>query len=122
MTIGQAAVSPLEPHVTNSITRGLYEGLRETLSFITIFEAVNMSNRRVKSLAYDDEELDYDDDDNYDEEPVTAEDEEQMRQGIIKVREALGPSLRSVDEEEIRDVLWNKWYDVAKTVSEIKSS
>ncbi|KAL2404080.1 HBS1-like protein [Exophiala dermatitidis] len=83
-----------------------------------------MSNRRVKSLAVDED--DYDDYDDYDDdyegggdEGLSAEDKEQMRQGTIKVREALG-SFPATDEE-IQDSLWHYYYDVAKTVSYLKN-
>jgi elongation factor 1 alpha-like protein len=83
-----------------------------------------MSNRRVKSLAYDDDDLDdgYDDD-NYDEgeaNELSPEDKEQMRQGTIKVRSALGSELPATDAE-IQEALWNYYYDVAKSVAYIKS-
>ncbi|KAL2428447.1 HBS1-like protein [Exophiala dermatitidis] len=83
-----------------------------------------MSNRRVKSLAVDEDEYDdYDDyDDDYEgggDEGLSAEDKEQMRQGTIRVREALG-SFPATDEE-IQDSLWHYYYDVAKTVSYLKN-
>ncbi|KAJ4530736.1 hypothetical protein HRR80_009043 [Exophiala dermatitidis] len=83
-----------------------------------------MSNRRVKSLAVDEDDYDdYDDyDDDYDgggDEGLSAEDKEQMREGTIKVREALG-SFPATDEE-IQDSLWHYYYDVAKTVSYLKN-
>jgi elongation factor 1 alpha-like protein len=83
-----------------------------------------MSNRRVKSLAYDDDDLNdgYDDDD-YDEaddNELSPEDKEQMRQGTIKVRSALGPDFPATDVE-IQEALWNYYYDVAKSVAYLKS-
>jgi elongation factor 1 alpha-like protein len=82
-----------------------------------------MSNKRVKSLAADDD--DYYEDDDYgdedaDEEELSPEDKEQLRLGTIKVREALG-SVYSVPEKSIHDALWDYYYDVGKTVTFLKS-
>jgi len=83
-----------------------------------------MSNRRVKSLALDDEFDDYDDyDDNYDnggDSEMSPEDKEQMRLGAIKVREALGPTFQVADSE-IQETLWHYYYDVEKSVVYLKS-
>jgi elongation factor 1 alpha-like protein len=43
-----------------------------------------------------------------------------MRQGTIKVREALGPAFPSTDSE-IQEALWHYYYDVGKSVSYLKS-
>lgn len=84
-----------------------------------------MSNRRVKSLAADDEYDDYDDyDDNYEEggnAELSPEDKEQMRQGTIQVREALGSTVPATDNE-IQDALWHYYYDVGKSVAYLKST
>ena len=83
-----------------------------------------MSNRRVKSLAVDDD--DYDDDyldDDFDEtqgEELTEDDKQQMRQGTIKVRESLGPTY-NISDKEIEESLWHYYYDVGKSVSYLKS-
>lgn len=83
-----------------------------------------MSNRRVKSLDYDDDDLDYDND--YDEEydqgqeDISPEDKEQLRLGTIEVRKVLGAAYQ-VSDTEIQDALWNYYYDVSKTVALIKS-
>ena len=45
---------------------------------------------------------------------------EQLRQGTVKVKEALGPSY-AVSDEKIEEALWHYYYDVAKTVSYLKS-
>ncbi|KIW59171.1 translation elongation factor Tu, variant 2 [Exophiala xenobiotica] len=83
-----------------------------------------MSNRRVKSLALDDEFDDYDDyDDNYDnggDSEMSPEDKEQMRLGAIKVREALGPTFQVADSE-IQETLWHYYYDVEKSVVYLKN-
>ncbi|KAJ9614368.1 hypothetical protein H2200_002504 [Cladophialophora chaetospira] len=81
-----------------------------------------MSNRRVKSFAH---EEDYDDYDDYDDEPnadneLSPEDEEQMRQGTIKVRAALGSAFPTTDKE-IQEALWHYYYDVPKSVTYLKS-
>ncbi|EXJ91172.1 elongation factor 1-alpha [Capronia coronata CBS 617.96] len=84
-----------------------------------------MSNRRVKSLAADED--DYDDYDNYDDdyedggnEELSPEDKEQMRQGTTKVREAVGSAFPATDKE-IHDALWHYYYDVGKTVAYLKN-
>lgn len=83
-----------------------------------------MSNRRVKSLEYDDDDFDYDED--YEEEynqgqdEVSPEDKEHLRLGTIEVREILGRGYQATDAE-IQDALWNYYYDIGKTVAYIKS-
>ena len=46
---------------------------------------------------------------------------EQLRQGTTKVREALGPDYSAVSNKQIEEALWNYYYDVAKSVSYLKS-
>lgn len=75
-------------------------------------------------MAADDDDL-FDDDDFGDEygdeqEQLTDEDREQLRQGTVKVREALGPAY-SIAEKDVHDALWNYYYDIGKTVSWLKS-
>lgn len=84
-----------------------------------------MSNRRVKSVAHED---DYDDYDDFDDEPqdngnneLSPEDEEQMRQGTVKVRAALGSAFPATDKE-IQEALWHYYYDVPKSVAYLKST
>lgn len=83
-----------------------------------------MSNRRVKSLALEDD--DYDDYDDYDENyeggdnELSPEDKEQMRLGTIKVREGLGSAYK-LSDSEIQEALWNYYYDVTKSVAYLKS-
>lgn len=81
-----------------------------------------MSNRRVKSVAYDEDDYDDYDYDNYDEgeEQLTQEDREQLQVGTIQVRESLGPSFPATDKE-IQEALWNYYYDVGKSVTYLKS-
>ncbi|KAF2453715.1 elongation factor 1 alpha [Lineolata rhizophorae] len=84
-------------------------------------------HRRVKDISYDEDDLDYDYDEGdeyYEDEAgddtLSPEDQEQMRVGTIKVREALGPSITAT-EKEIQDALWNYYYDVANSVKHIRS-
>jgi elongation factor 1 alpha-like protein len=74
-------------------------------------------------MAYDDDDVydDYEDDD-YDEgaDGLTSEDKEQLRLGLIRVRESLGDSIAATDEE-IQEALWHYYYDVAKSVAFVKS-
>ena len=78
----------------------------------------------MKSLAADDDDF-YDDDDFEEEygeqEELSAEDREQLRLGTIKVRESLPSSTYYIPEKEIHDALWNYYYDIAKTVTYLKS-
>lgn len=87
-----------------------------------------MSNRRVKSLALDEDDYDdYDEEEQEDDDQgatgdneLSSEDQEQLRQGTIKVRQALGPGFPASDKE-IQDALWHYYYDVSKSVSYLKS-
>lgn len=85
-----------------------------------------MSNRRVKALDYDEDDLD-DYDEEYDEvddgqEELSSEDKELLRLGTVEVRKVLGPAYQQVSESEIHDALWNFYYDVPKTVNQIKGN
>lgn len=44
-----------------------------------------------------------------------------MRQGTAKVREALGPDSPNITNKQIEEALWNYYYDVAKSVTYLKS-
>src|ERR1700744_4305809 len=84
-----------------------------------------MSNSRVKSLAHDDDDFDdYGDfDDEYEDgngNDLSSDDKEQMRQGTITVRAALGAA-SSVTDSEIQEALWHYYYDIAKSVAYLKS-
>lgn len=82
-----------------------------------------MSNRRVKSLAVDDDDFDEDYDEDYDEpqgEELTDEDKQQMQQGTIKVRQGLGAAY-NVSDKDIQEALWHYYYDIGKSVSYLKS-
>ena len=87
-----------------------------------------MSTKRVKGVAaeYDDgldDDLDYDDD--YEEpatEEISEEDSQRLRLGTIEIRQSLGSDYASIPEREIRDALWHYYYDVAESVSYLKST
>lgn len=81
-----------------------------------------MSNRRVKSLEYEDDDLDYDDyDEDEQQDELSSEDKEQLRLGTIEVRKQLGPAFDMfVGDTEIQDALWNYYYDISKSVAFIK--
>ena len=80
-----------------------------------------MSNRRVKNLAYDDDDLGYDED-QYEavDDGLTDDDKAQLRLGTIKVHELLGIDF-PISEEEIQEALWHYYYDVEKSVTYLKS-
>ncbi|KIW22156.1 translation elongation factor Tu [Cladophialophora immunda] len=85
-----------------------------------------MSNRRVKSLALDED--DYDDYEDYEgdygddggDNELSAEDKEQMQQGTNNVRAALGSAF-PVTDNEIQEALWHYYYDVGKSVAYLKN-
>lgn len=77
-----------------------------------------MSHKRVKAITAED---DFDDDYDYDEEEegdLSAEDKEQLRLGTLEVRKTLGSDFT---DAEIQESLWHYYYDVAKTISYLKS-
>ncbi|KAF1813447.1 hypothetical protein P152DRAFT_434558 [Eremomyces bilateralis CBS 781.70] len=81
-----------------------------------------MSHRRVKNLDYDDD--DYYEEEGYDEaggDGLSAEDEEQMRIGVQRVREGLGPD-HKISDKDIQEALWHYYYDVTKSVSYLKNA
>ncbi|KAF2139389.1 uncharacterized protein K452DRAFT_320517 [Aplosporella prunicola CBS 121167] len=81
-------------------------------------------HRRVKDIAYDDDDVDDYSDEYADEgeEEMTEEDKEQMRAGKAKVREALGADYTtSVSDKAIEESLWHYYYDIAKTVTYLKN-
>ncbi|KAK7517896.1 uncharacterized protein IWZ02DRAFT_489218 [Phyllosticta citriasiana] len=82
-----------------------------------------MSHRRIKNIDFDDDDdLDEYDEDDYGEEELSPEDQEQMRQGKTKVREALGPDYANVGDKQIEDALWNYYYDIGKSVAYLKNA
>ncbi|RMD44022.1 hypothetical protein DV735_g1050, partial [Chaetothyriales sp. CBS 134920] len=91
-----------------------------------------MSNRRIKSLVADEDDLvdAYDDDDYYDDHTgyqdgpasieMTDDDREQMRIGSAKVRQTLGLAYSKVPIKDIEDALWHYYYDIDQSVAYIK--
>ncbi|ESZ94291.1 hypothetical protein SBOR_5287 [Sclerotinia borealis F-4128] len=84
-------------------------------------------HKNVKNLDLDDELDDFDggEDYGYDGEAgeeLSEEDQEHMRQGTIKVREALPPGLSNVTEKQIQESLWHYYYDVGKTATYLIST
>ena len=80
---------------------------------------------RTRNIDYDDDEL-YDDNDYYEEteeggEGTSEDDKEQMRVGTIRVREALADLSSFVSDEQIHESLWHYYYDVAKSVNYLKN-
>ncbi|CAD6449361.1 8c653c68-7b3a-4870-b09b-57c95e3f3990 [Sclerotinia trifoliorum] len=79
-------------------------------------------HKNVRNLDLDDELDDFDggDDYGYEEEEaaegLSEEDQEQMRQGTIKVREALPSGTSKITEKQIQEALWHYYYDVEKSV------
>jgi len=89
-----------------------------------------MTGHRAKDLGYDEDDLGYSDEDYYEgegtadagEDGLTAEDAEQMRIGTASVREALGDELSGfITDNQIQEALWHYYYDVAKSVTYLKS-
>ncbi|KAI9650640.1 hypothetical protein NHQ30_000660 [Ciborinia camelliae] len=86
-------------------------------------------HQSAKNLGLDDfDDFDDGDDYGYDGEDIEAgegmnkdqlseEDQEQMRQGTIKVREALPPGSSKITEKQIQEALWHYYYDVGKSVT-----
>ncbi|KAF2257905.1 hypothetical protein CC78DRAFT_622251 [Lojkania enalia] len=77
-------------------------------------------HQRAKNIDYDEDDI-YGDDDYYEEDgyEMTDQDREQMRIGTIKVKEALGSSLM-VSDAQVQDALWDNYYDVGKSVADLK--
>ena len=81
-----------------------------------------MSKHRVKNIAADDDLYNDYDEDEYEEgvDTLTAEDKKQLRLGTLQVRNGLGPAFQATDNE-IQEALWHYYYDVAKSLSYLKS-
>lgn len=80
---------------------------------------------RARNVDYDDV---YDDDDDYyddyDDDEAAAEgptEDEQMRVGTMRTREALGDASGFVSDAEIQSALWHYYFDVGKSVSYLKN-
>lgn len=97
-----------------------------------------MAHRRVKEIDYDEDEYDdyYSGEEEYgydgadagaaaptasQEDELSPEDKEQMRIGTEKVRAALGDASDFVTDDAIQEALWHYYYDVAKSVTYLKS-
>lgn len=82
------------------------------------------SHRRNKAVSADDDLYDYEDAQYEEQEEslgLTDQDREQLRQGSVQVRQALGSESPLVTEDEIQEALWHYYYDVGKSVSYLKS-
>ncbi|KAF2149357.1 hypothetical protein K461DRAFT_270960 [Myriangium duriaei CBS 260.36] len=90
-------------------------------------------HRRVKNVGYDDDDFedDYDEYDEYEggeagtadaggQDDMTAEDREQLRQGTVEVKAALGNSSQ-ISDLAIQEALWHYWFDVDKTIIYLKN-
>jgi elongation factor 1 alpha-like protein len=77
-----------------------------------------MSNRRVKDIDYDDDEVYGNYEEEYDEgqDELTGNDKDQMQEGTAKVKSLLGSEV-SVTDKEIQEALWHYYYDVEKSVT-----
>lgn len=98
-----------------------------------------MAHRRVKEIDYDEDEYDdyYSGEEEYgydgadagaaapaavsQEDELSPEDKEQMRIGTESVRAALGDASDFVTDDAIQEALWHYYYDVAKSVTYLKS-
>ncbi|KAF2649085.1 hypothetical protein K491DRAFT_735684 [Lophiostoma macrostomum CBS 122681] len=82
-------------------------------------------HQRAKNVAYDDDDF-YSGDDYYEDEEggqneLSPEDQEQMRLGTIKVKEALDSTI-SVTDKQIEEALWNYYYNIGKSVTYLKNT
>lgn len=80
-----------------------------------------MSKHRIKNVVLED---DHDDDyeEGYEaEDGMTAEDQATLQAGANQVRIALGHAFASITDKEVQDTLWHYYYDVAKSVTYLKS-
>ena len=84
-----------------------------------------MSRHRIKNIDFVDDEYDdgQEDDEYEDDSVVSPQDQEQMRLGAIEVRKLLDSDIPPVpaSDQEIRDALWNYYYDVEKSVGNLRS-
>ncbi|KAF2275483.1 uncharacterized protein EI97DRAFT_502040 [Westerdykella ornata] len=78
-------------------------------------------HQRAKNIAYEEDDV-YSDNEYYEEDGdgMTDEDREQLRQGTIMVKEALGSSV-SVSDSQIQEALWHYYFDVGKSVTYLKN-
>jgi elongation factor 1 alpha-like protein len=96
-----------------------------------------MAHRRVKDIDYDEDEYDeyYSGEEEYgydgteaapaqavsQEDELSPEDKEHMRIGTESVRAALGDASDFVTDDAIQEALWHYYYDVAKSVTYLRS-
>lgn len=87
---------------------------------------------RTRNIDYDEDDIYedmgeyYDDENEYEEgaqnnDGMTEDDREQMRLGTIRVREALGTVAEFTSDAQIQDTLWHYYYDVGKSVTYLKN-
>lgn len=81
-----------------------------------------MAHRRVKDVAYDEDDFDDYEEEDYGagDSGMTAEDQVKMRESTVLVRQALGDS-STVPTKEIEEALWYYFYDIDKTVAYLTS-
>ena len=70
-----------------------------------------MSRRRIKTLDYDDE---FDDLEDEEDESYDYSEDPRMREGLAEARDVLGSEFT---DREIQDSLWYTYYDVEKTIN-----
>lgn len=80
---------------------------------------MSTSMRRVKAVDFDEDDDDYDYEEGGEDE-MSPEDQTKMQELTIKVKEELGPNV-PVSERQIQDLLWNYYWDVERTVAELKT-
>lgn len=75
------------------------------------------------AAAYDDDDLDYDDDyDEAGEEELSPEDKAAMNEATAAVRKSLGADFTKIPIKQVQDSLWHYYYDVDKTVGYLKKT
>ena len=70
-----------------------------------------MSRRRIKTLDYDDE---FDDLEDEEDESYDYSEDPRMRESLAEARDVLGSEFT---DREIQDSLWYTYYDVEKTIN-----
>lgn len=80
---------------------------------------------RTKNVDYEDDDM-YDDDEYWEEQEgtgdMTTDDKERMRAGTIRVRDSLGETSAFVTDEQVHEALWYYYFDVEKSVSYLKNT
>ena len=83
------------------------------------------THRRVKDLTAeldDDDYAEYDDDYEGEDEELDEENQKQMNESTKAVRSSLGQAYSHIATKTIQDILWDTYYDVPKTVAQLKST